>query len=186
MKALFRKSLICFGLIIPLLTATAHNTLAFTISNSADTLSIPGAITFIWVVTPGASESFKDFHVWTDDYAIGNYNNASMPAGWNFSVTSTASGNWLNFYGGTAQTGASTFSVRYVGNLKLGYRAVWKLTSDGNDNVADGVIAGGYGAAAPSAAQVPGLTYPGLFLLLLLILLSGFLILRRKKRMVSY
>ncbi len=157
---------------------------AFIVTSTA-TSYLPDSVRICWYVTPEGSESFKDFHVTTDDGTIANYANSVKPVGWFFDVTTAGNGHWINFYGGTAQASAFSFCVTYKGKLNVSERAACHVTNDGNGSPEDGVLKTFSGKHAPCFTRVPSLTNLGLILLMIIVILSGIIVMRYKKRTVA-
>lgn len=145
-----------------------------------------GKTQIIWAVKVSNNQSFKDFHVITDDGNSANYVDYERPTGWSAGIATAGDGKkWISFYGSTEQSADFTFKVTYKGTNKIKGAARWRITNDGNESPDDGIDTSGSNAHSPTAA-IPTLTEWGM--IIFGVVLLGFItwvFLRRRRTAIS-
>lgn len=141
-----------------------------------------------WTVNVSNNQSFKDFHIITDDGNAANYQVKKKPTGWNFVINKDSNGNsWISFWGSSEQSETFVFEVKYTGSMKIKLAAQCKITNDGNDNPDTGVIyseSNQYSPTADSLATIPIFTEESRIIFIILFFLISIVtwILLRSKR----
>ena len=138
-----------------------------------------------WKVKVSEGQSFKDFHVWTDDLL--EFDDAVMPNGWEYGeVEVSDERGWLSFWGSRAIDHDTVFHVEYYGHMSLSSRGKWRITDDGDNDPNDGVCESGKDAVSAIRAGYPTLSQWVLIVLALSV--AGFFVwqLKRRKAVISH